>query len=153
MARDAEGMTMATARNELEHLQEIEKKSFAKRGRFWERPYLKAVYKLYREWRADHHSESSSKQIAKIWGITLRKDSHPIRIIIDCSSPRTPEKMRSRWALALRHAHAKNISSSKLIEFLEQEGQGGLAGRASAFRARQRKSAAAKNAKVQSQGR
>jgi DNA segregation ATPase FtsK/SpoIIIE-like protein len=148
MVRGAARRTMATARNELEHLQEMEKKSFAKRGRFWERPYLQAVYKLYRVWRADRHSKSTSVQIAAICGITLRKDSHPIRIIIDCSSPRTPEKMRSRWALALRYANVKKISPSKLLEFLDEEGQGGLAGRASAFRARQRKGAAAKKAKA-----
>src|SRR5271169_545685 len=137
MAREAKKRTMATTRNEIERLEEIEKKSFAVRSRLRERPYLQAVYKLYRDWREDGHSTSLSQQAAKIYGITLREDSHPIRIIIDCSSPKTDEKMRSRWALALRHAYVKGISSSKLLEFLDEEG--GVAGRASEFRARQRK--------------
>jgi hypothetical protein len=146
MAREAKKRTMATTRNEIERLEEIEKKSFAGRRRFKERPYLQAVYKLYCDWRADRYSESRSKEIAKFRGISLRRDSHPIRIIIDCSSPNTDEKMRSRWALALRHAYTKRIASSKLLEFLAEEG--GVAGRASEFRARQRKAAAAKKQRV-----
>jgi hypothetical protein len=143
MAREVKKRTMATTRREIERLEEIEKTSFALRSRLRERPYLQAVYKLYRDWREDDHSTRWSQQAAKTYGITLREDSHPIRIIIDCSSPNTDEKMRSRWTLALRHANAKGISSSKLLEFLDEEG--GIAGRASEFRARQRKAAAAKN--------
>jgi hypothetical protein len=153
MVREPTRRTMATTRHEIDQLRKIEEKSFAARGRFKERPYLQAAYSLYREWRADGDSKGISVQAAKRCGLTLRKDSHPMRIIIDCSSPRTPEKMRSRWALALRYAYAKGISSSKLIEFLDEKGQGGLAGRASAFKARQRKRAAEKKAKTQSQGR
>jgi hypothetical protein len=146
MAREAKKQTKATTRREIERLEEIEKKSFALRSRLRERPYLQAVYKLYCDWRADRYSESRSKEIAKFRGISLRRDSHPIRIIIDCSSPNTDEKMRSRWALALRHAYTKGIASSKLLEFLAEEG--GVAGRASEFRARQRKAAAAKKQRV-----
>jgi hypothetical protein len=127
---------MATTRKEIERLEEIEKKSFAVRSRFKERPYLQAVYKLYRDWREDGLSTSLSRQAAKMCGIPLREDSHPIRIIIDCSSPNTDEKMRSRWALALRHAYVKRISPSKLLEFLDDEG--GVAGRASENRRRKR---------------
>jgi hypothetical protein len=145
MARQAaKKRGMRAAPQEIDQLREIEKQSFAVRSRLRERPYLQAVYKLYRDWRKDGHSESSSKQIAKMWGISLRKDSHPIRIIIDCSSPETDEKMRSRWTLALRHAHAEHIEPPNLDKFFSEEGAGGLAGRAGAFEARQRKAAAAK---------
>jgi hypothetical protein len=144
MAREAKKRTMATTRKEIERLEEIEKKSFALRSRFKERPYLQAVYELYRDWREDGHSTIRSEQAAKMCGITLREDSHPIRTIIDCSSPNTDEKMKSRWTLALRHANAKRIEPSNLDKFFSEEGAGGLAGRASAFEARQRKAAAVK---------
>jgi hypothetical protein len=129
-------------RKELDQLQEIEKKSFASRGRFRERPYLQAVYKLYRKWRADRHAPSRAAHMAKLCGISPRKDSHPIKIIIDCTSPKADVKIRSRWALALRNASEQGISSSKLLEFLDQKGKGGLAGRAREFPALQRRKSA-----------
>jgi hypothetical protein len=141
------GRGLPTARrDEVKQLQEIEKKGYASRRRFWEREYLQAVYEIYCDWRADNGTTRRAKQMAQVCKRTPRKASHPIRIIIDCSSPNTDEKMRSRWTLALRHANAKGISSSKLLEFLDEEG--GIAGRASEFRARQRKAAAAKKQAV-----
>jgi len=120
-------------RKELVYLKELEEQIVTSRARFRERPYLQAVYELYCDWKADGRSKVASAQMAKSSGISPRRDSHPIRIIIDCSSPKTDEKMRSRWTLALQYAHAKGASPSKLIEFLNERGKGGLAGRASAF--------------------
>jgi hypothetical protein len=142
--------TPGSRKSELGQLRQIEKQSFLSRTRFWERKYLKAVYKVWRSWPMQKR-RSYAEQMGRLCGISPRASSHSIRIIIDCSSPRTPDKMRSRWTLALREAYAKGISSSKLLEFFQEEG--GLAGRASAFEARRRKAAAAKKAKAQSRGR
>jgi hypothetical protein len=128
-------------RKELDRLQEIEEKSFASRGRFRERPYLEAVYQLYGKWSAAGHSKSRAAHMAKLCGISPRKDSHPIKIIIDCTSPETDVKLRSRWALALCNAVKRGISSSKLLEFLDEKGKGGLVGRAREFAKSQRQTA------------
>jgi hypothetical protein len=125
-------------RKELERLQEIEEKSFASRGRFRERPYLEAVYEHYGKWSAAGHPKSRAAHMAKLCGISPRKDSHPIKI----TSPETDVKLRSRWALALRNAFKHGISSSKLLEFLDEKGKGGLVGRARELAKSQRQTAA-----------
>jgi hypothetical protein len=139
------GRGLASARkDEVKQLQEIEKRSYASRRRYWEREYLQAVYEIYRDWREANDTKRRADQMAEVCERTLRAGSHPIRVIIDCTSPNTDEKMKSRWTLALRHANAKQIEPSNLDKFFSEEGEGGLAGRASAFEARQRKAAAAK---------
>jgi hypothetical protein len=122
-----------TRRDELKQLKRVEEESFASRERFRERPYLQAVYELYCDWADDRHSKARSAQMARLNGISPRKDSHPIRIIIDCSSPSTEERIKSRWTRALRFALAKRVPPSKLLDLLDEEGRGGLAGLASAF--------------------
>jgi hypothetical protein len=130
-------------KSELEQLQRIERESYQSRTRFWERKYLRAVYEVWRSWPSDE-KKSFAMQMAKLCKISARRGSHAIRIIIDCSSPKTDEKMKSRWTLALRFANARHIEASNLDKFFSERGAGGLAGRASAFEARQRKAAAAK---------
>jgi hypothetical protein len=134
---------------ELEQLQQIEKKSYQSRTRFWERGYLEAVYGVWRSWPLKE-KKFFAKRMARLCKISPRASSHSIRIVIDCSSPKTAEKMRSRWTLALRYANLKRIEPTKLQEFFYKKGQGGLAGAASAYEARQRKAVAAKKSKVKS---
>jgi hypothetical protein len=134
---------------ELEQLQEIEKKSYLSRTRFRERGYLEAVYGVWSSWPLKE-KRSFAKRMARLCKISPRASSHSIRIVIDCSSPKTAEKMRSRWTLALRYASLKGIEPTKLQEFFHKKGQGGLAGAARAYEARQRKAAAPRKMKVKS---
>jgi hypothetical protein len=128
-------------KRELDHLKETEKQ-IGDRTRYSERPYLQGVYELYCDWEADKRPKARSAQMAKLCKISTRKDAHPIRIIIDCSSPSTDEKMKSRWTLALRFAQVRGVPPSKLLDFLNEKG--GLAGRARAFTKWQNNAASAK---------
>jgi hypothetical protein len=147
------GLGLNKARkSELEQLQRIERESYESRTRYWERKYLRAAYEVWRSWPSDL-KKCFAMQMAKLCNISARKSSHAIRIIIDCSSPKTDEKMKSRWTLALRSAQARHIEPSNLDKFFTERGAGGLAGRASVFEARQRKAAAAKRQQAKSKGR
>jgi hypothetical protein len=115
-------------KSEIDQLSRIERDSDP-RQRFWERTYLQAVYELYWSWPG-RERRSFAKQAARLCDISVRPSAHSIRIIIDCTSPKTDEKKRSRWTLALRFALWKQITPSKLSEFLNEKGKGGIAGRA-----------------------
>ncbi len=125
--------TVRSARErEIKELEHIARKCFVPYApRFHERPYLRAVYKLYLDWCAVNLPKTRAKQLAQIYGKQQRSDKHPIRMIIDCSAPGAKEKTRSKWSLALRFAKQKNVTPSGLIEFMEDPTSGGMAGCAS----------------------
>jgi hypothetical protein len=135
-AKGAAGSHSAGAREcELERLKEIEKKSYASRSRFWERDFLQAVYELW--WRWPWWTRwVCAAGMARRCGVKVQPSTHAIRIVIDCSSPRTDARTRSRWALALRLAADKKLKPSELEEFFAKSG--GIAGRANEFKARSR---------------
>jgi hypothetical protein len=123
--------SVTTLEDVHEKLCEIEKDAFSSRGRYRERPYLAAVYQLYRDWRQDKQAKSRAEKMAEICGISLRSDFHPISVLLACSSPGTDEKMRSKWSLALQFAYKKDVSPSDLASFMDANG--GMAGCASKF--------------------
>jgi hypothetical protein len=127
--------TLRAARErEIKALEQIAKKCFVPHApRFHERPYLRAVYKLYLDWCAVNKSNTRANQLAQIYGKQQRKDRHPIRAIIDCSAPGVPAQTRSKWSLALRFAKKKNVTPSGLIDLMEDPSSGGMAGCASGF--------------------
>jgi hypothetical protein len=131
---------------ELDHLKDIEKASFRSRERYRERTYLHAVYKAYRR-ALFAERKARAMQMAELSGITPRKNTHPLKIMIDCSSPGTDEKIRSRWAQALRCASKRNVNANDLLEFLKEEGKGGVAGRAREFAKEHTASTEAKKAR------
>jgi hypothetical protein len=133
--RAAESQSPGAREHELERLKEIEKKSYASRRRFWERDFLKAVYETWRKWPRLMRGVYS-RQMARLSDLKPRSGTDSIRVIIDCSSPRTDPKKRSRWALALRLAADKKLEPSDLEEFFDEEG--GVSGRASELEARSR---------------
>jgi hypothetical protein len=90
------------------------------------------VYAVYRRW-PKALKKARAEQMAKFAEIRCRRSSHPIRVIIDCSSPSTDAKTKSKWTRALRYATLQNVMSENLCEFLMEKGKGGLAGRATAF--------------------
>ena len=123
--------SVAPRESELEQLCEIESEAFSSRKRYRERPYLAAVYQLYRDWRQDKQAKSRAEKMAEICGISLRSDFHPISVLLACSSPGTDEKMRSKWSLTLQFANENDVSSSDLASFMDAHG--GMAGCASKF--------------------
>ena len=136
----------AARKSELDQLCRIEQESFDARGRFWERTYLQAVYEVWWSWPSDEKT-SFARQAARLFKIWVRPSSHPIRILIDCTSPATKEKMRSRWTLALRLAEQLNVPPSELEELGNKHG--GVAGCARAYSVRRKKLAAKGREKLQ----
>jgi hypothetical protein len=122
----------AARESELERLRKIEQDSFKTRRGFWERFYLQEVYEVWWSWPASE-GMSFARQAARLSKIAARPGSHPIRVLIDCTSPTTNEKMRSRWALALRLADVLSVPPSKLEKLGDKHG--GVAGCARAYAA------------------
>jgi len=121
-----------TRKREREQLCEIEKKAFSSHKRYRERPYLAAVYQLYRDWVQDKNPTGRAAQMAALCSKSLRSDAHPISVLLACSSPGTDQKMRSKWSLALRFAYAKyDVSASDLDNFMDAHD--GMAACASEF--------------------
>jgi hypothetical protein len=138
MAKLAEKLRLARE-GELKGLVKIANECFVPHApRYHERPYLRAVYKLYLKWLADRRAKARARQLAKLYETPWRRDKHPIGMIIDCSAPGADGKMRSKWSLALRFAHAKDIPASKLSSFMDEHD--GMAGCARAFAALNKKS-------------
>jgi len=125
----------STPERELAFLRKIEKESHQSRGRFWEREVLTAVYGVWSR-RGWWTGKLYAAQLAKLCNVKPKPGTHAIRTIIDCTSPRTDPKRRSRWALALRLAADRNLKPEELGEFFAEEG--GIAGRANEFEARSR---------------
>jgi hypothetical protein len=128
-------------KSELEQLKRIEQESFSKRQRFWERTYLQAVYEVYWSWPSGLR-QSFGRQAARLSGILPRPGSHTIRVLIDCTSPTTKEKMKSRWTLALRLAADLKTAPSQLENLGKKHG--GVVGCARAYAARRKRLAAEK---------
>src|ERR1700686_4278875 len=89
-------------RKDVRNLRQIEKDCFTgHRSRFTFYAYLAAVYKLYRRWKKENKAKTRMKQLVIVSAIKLRKDTHPIRAIIDASS-KADQKTKSEWTSALR---------------------------------------------------
>jgi hypothetical protein len=125
-------------KRELKELMQIEQDSFKTRQRYWERTYLQAVYDLWCSWPKGK-KWSFARQSAGLCGIQVQRSHHGFRILIDCTSPQTGEKIKSRWTQALRYAYVQRVEPSGMVEFFGGEGKGGVAGRAQAFAAHVKK--------------
>lgn len=120
-------------KREIETVRKIEEKVFGPRhGKtdFYE--YLEAVLKLYADWKAGDKVKKRVPRLARLYKdeVKLRKNTHPIRAIIDASSKQKTD-VKSEWTRALQFA-LKNKSQVKnvgLMAFLESNG--GVAGCAS----------------------
>lgn len=114
----------AEIKDAIEALRELERKVFGPRhGKtdFYE--YLEGVFRLYSQWRADGKSKERAMQVASIYELKLRSNTHPIRAIIDASSEQDRE-VKSRWTRALEFArkHRSKVAKVGLAHFLESNG-------------------------------
>jgi hypothetical protein len=57
-----------------------------------------------------------------LYEIDLRKNKSPIHIIIEASSEEEDRRVKSRWAIAIEYAVAKNVRKDDFVEFLEKNG-------------------------------
>lgn len=119
-------MSDRKARLEIEELRVIEKKVFGRRhGKADFYRYLEAVLKLYTVWKVAGKVKQRIKRLARLYKdeIKLRKNTHPMRAIIDASSRQNPQ-VKSRWTRALEYA-AKNgaqVNKAGFKQFLKDNG-------------------------------
>lgn len=109
---------------EIDRLRVLEKKAFGSRhGRTDFYDYLEAVLLLYRSWKINKKSKARMQQLAKYHEVKLRKNTHPIRAIIDASSEKSAD-VRSRWTRALQFVarNAHEVERLGVREFIEVNG-------------------------------
>jgi hypothetical protein len=107
--------------NEIERLRKLAEEAFGpQHGRYDFYDYLKGVWELYLKWKADKKLKARSKQLAKFYKdkVKLRKNTHPIRAIIDASCGKGPDDKddKSEWTRALQYLD-KNLAQVQEVGF------------------------------------
>ena len=115
--------------NELEVLRRLAKQINRGNGRFGFYDYLVATYRLYRKWRRSGLEKVMAKKVARHLGLPWRKDTSPIRTIIEATFPTEPLKQKSRWVRALEFAAEEKTPAKELKELFRSKG--GVSGCAS----------------------
>jgi hypothetical protein len=111
-------------RSEIELLRELEKKAFGPRhGKYDFYDYLEEVWNLYLQWKGAKKTQARAKRLASMYKFKLRKNTHPIRAIIDSSSQKDVGD-KSEWTRALKYAERNRSQIEKvgLRRFLEDNG-------------------------------
>jgi hypothetical protein len=103
------------------------------RRRFGIYKYLTDIYRIYRELRLKRNAKKSTRRIAKICKLSIKKKSHPIRILIEASAGPEDGRQKSRWTHALRYALGWQQPAKKLKWFFKVNG--GIAGSARKYAA------------------
>ena len=101
-------------------------------------PFLDDVFQYYRQLYDSRKSQSRSAKIAQLYGIRLRADSHPVRVILEacCAQGKIniDPKTLSRWTSCIRYARRKNWSNFPS----EVARHGGISGTARLLKTRKR---------------
>jgi hypothetical protein len=90
--------------------------------------YLRDVYQAYLALRSRRIAKKATRRIAKIYKLSIRKKSHPIRILIEASAGPEDNRAKSRWTQALKYAYGWRQPGKRLKWFFEVNG--GIAGSA-----------------------
>ena len=88
------------------------------------------VYRIYRAWRIVGAANRNARKAGRRLHLGLRRNVHPLRVIIEATSDEPDLKKKSRWTRALEYAHAENVKPKKLVRFFK--GHGGISGCAGA---------------------
>jgi hypothetical protein len=92
---------------------------------------LADVYQVYRDLRFKRSARRATRRIAKISKLSLKKKSHPIRILIEASAGPEDARQKSRWTQALRYAFGWRLPAVQLKWCFEKTG--GISGCAAKF--------------------
>ena len=95
-------------------------------GRFKFYPYLVAVYRTYKEWKDLGVSKKMSRRVAKAFKTGSRKNTNPVRTLIDATCPALNSKQRSRWSRALEFAAFTKATPEQLPNLFKNNS--GIAG-------------------------
>jgi hypothetical protein len=90
--------------------------------------YLRDVYELYLDLRPRRIARTASRRIAKLFKLSIKKKSHPIRILIEASVGPEDARQKSRWTQALKYAYGWQQPANRLKWFFNVNG--GIAGSA-----------------------
>jgi hypothetical protein len=101
------------------------------RKRFGVYRYLQDIYAVYLEFHSRRISKQATRRIFKRMGLAIRKNSHPIKILIEASAPNEDPKQKSRWTAALRFAFGWHLPAIKLKWCFNKNG--GISGCASKY--------------------
>jgi len=96
--------------------------------RFGLHRYLRDVYQVYLDLRSRRIARKATRRIAKICKLSIRRKSHPIRILIEASAGPEDNRAKSRWTQALKYAYGWRQPAKRLKWFFEEAG--GIAGSA-----------------------
>jgi len=88
--------------------------SYQKIGRFRFSLYLAAIYRTYREWKDLGISKRMASHLAEHLDIPRRRDTSPVRILIDATFPALDPKQKSRWSRALEFAALTETTPDEL---------------------------------------
>jgi hypothetical protein len=88
--------------------------------------YLRDVYELYLELRSRRIARKVTQRIAKIFHLSIKKKSHPIRILIEASAGPEDARQKSRWTQALKYAYGWQQPANRLKWLFKRTG--GIAG-------------------------
>jgi hypothetical protein len=98
------------------------------RRRFGVYQYLTDVYQVYLELRSRRIARKATRRIAKQMHLSVRNNSHPIRILIEASAVAEDSRTKSRWTQALKFAFGWRQRPERLKWFFKMNG--GIAGSA-----------------------
>ena len=98
------------------------------RRRFGVYRYLTDVYRVYLEFPSRRTAKQATRRIAKRMHLSIRRNSHPIRILIEASAVAEDNRTKSRWTQALKYASGWRQPAKRLKWFFEVTG--GIAGSA-----------------------
>jgi hypothetical protein len=112
------------------------------RRRFGLYRFLRDIYQVYLDLRSRRKARKATRRIAKIFKLSIRRKSHPIRILIEASAGPEDNRAKSRWTKALLYVWGWRQPAKKLKWCLRQTG--GIAGSARKY-ALNRKAARRKN--------
>jgi hypothetical protein len=104
------------------------------RRRFGIYKYLADVYQVYRDLRSRRIARTASRRIAKLFKLSIKKKSHPIRILIEASAGPEDARQKSRWTQALRYAFGWRLPAAQLKWCFEETG--GISGCAAKYAAK-----------------
>jgi hypothetical protein len=93
--------------------------------------FLRDVYQVYLELRSRRIARKATRRIAKRMHLGTRKNSHPIRILIEASAGGEDNRTKSRWTQALKYAHGWLQPPDRLTWFFEKNG--GISGSAGKY--------------------
>ena len=81
--------------------------------------YLADVYRVYRDLRSRRIARKITRRIRKICKLSIKKKSHPIRIVIEASAGPEDARQKSRWSQALKYAFGWRQSAKRLKWFFK----------------------------------